>query len=201
MFEKRMKPARMTQSLRWNVSQGPTHIFSGMSSKWPEILLFWNHKFITGSWSLELMLLNHWAYRRSSERPVTCGELVTGQGLEPGLLTPSQSSFKYVKWPSFQVSSAPESWTEAWLLPWSSHRQLESLLPWILPAGSLVCFLILNRLDTLSQTSEGLGRTVFCKWKYKSQSSRKQVHAACPFSVEKGERSQRPGLYLQEEPS
>lgn len=182
-----MKLGRMTQSLRQNVSQSLIHIFSRMPSRWPEILLFWNHRFLEGVRILRAVVASPLTYRQHSERPVTCGELVTVQGLEPGLLTPSQSSFKNPKWLSFQVSSAPENWIEAWLLPSSSHRQLESLLPWILPAGSLVCFLILNRLDTLVTDLTGLGnRESVLQMEIQIQAQ--QEACACCLSLFCGER-------------
>lgn len=133
-------------------------------------------------------VVNHSSYRWSSEKPVPCRESATGQRQGPGLFAPSQSSFKNAKWLSFQVSSAPESWIQAWLPPSSSHRQLEFLLPWILPAGSLVCFLILNRLDTLVTDLRGFReeRECFANRKYKSRPSRKRVPTACPCSMGKG---------------
>lgn len=183
-----MKLTRMTQSLRQNAPQGLNHIFSGMPSRKLDILLLWNHRFLEGVRILRAAVVNHSSNRWSSEKLVTYRESVTEQEQGPGLFTLSQNSLKNAKWPSFQVSSAPESWIQAWIPPSSSHRQLEFLLPWILPAGSLVCFLILNRLDILVTDLRGLReeRECFANGKYKSSPSRKQVHAACPCSMGKG---------------
>lgn len=49
MAEKRVKLARMIPSLRQNVSSQCAPVASqGVPPRWPEILLFWNHRFLEG---------------------------------------------------------------------------------------------------------------------------------------------------------
>lgn len=123
------------------------------------------------------------------------------QGLEPGLLPPIQAVLEsQAAFLPGHLPSAPESWTGAWIAPFSSPRQLKSLPPWIFPTGSLVCFLILSRLDTLLTDLREVReeRECFANGKYPSRPSGKQVHAVSPCSVGKGQESKRPGLHLQE---
>ena len=102
------------------------------------------------------------------------------KGPEPGWLTPSHSSLYNARChllhraglgSGFLLSVAPGSWSPPPL--------------WLLTAGSLVCFLTLNRLDTLVSDLRGFRkeRQCFVNSKHQSRSSKKQAPAVSPCPV------------------